>query len=99
MRTYTLRVNSSTKYGLGINSIIILEKALDQIGIEYDSAEGYIEHLEENLPASYEELNTVKSIEEDIVLIKRTESGVQEVIIPHTDEFNEICKKLIELSL
>jgi len=96
---YSLRSDTTTHYGLGINNYIILESILEKQGIEYDSREGYIEHLKENLPEAQYELNTVDDVEADIILIKRNEKGGQKVIIPNSNEYNEICSELIELSL
>ncbi len=96
---YSLTSDTTTRYGLGINGYVILESVLEKEGIEYDCREGYIEHLQENLPAAQSELDTVNDIETDIVLIKRNDNGAQEVIIPDTNEYKEICARLIELSM
>jgi len=98
----TIDAGEFTDYKLEINGVAISEETLEELGIEYDDASGYMDHLEEcsNQGTEHPDYISTQALLEkagtDItILIKRNDSGAQELIMPDSKEFNEVCEKLV----
>jgi len=100
--TYSLEASKATAWELEINGNIISEDVIEALGIEYDTAQGYLEHLKECTEEgeNHSEYIKVGSIIDEmgveLILIERNQKGSQVALVNGSDAFNEVCQMLIK---